>query len=156
MEVNNPRQCGCVTAEKSASRQARASCPGANRVINPVDMFILKKRTWGWGAAVIAGQTMEGSCGRSCGPSLLPAWSAGCTVLSLTQGFPAPQPGRGWGWGDDHTKACCVLVSDGQSQVPLGSCAKERRSRLPLPPWLQVAHRLCAEVLSGCSLGQDN
>lgn len=27
--------------------QARASCPGTNQVINPVDMFILKRRTGG-------------------------------------------------------------------------------------------------------------
>lgn len=103
--------------------QARASCPGTNRVINPVDMFILKRRTWGRGLRPLPHQTMEGSWEHS--SVILPSpCSLGVLGSLLPQGFPVPPPGTLQGKRNDHTEVCRVLSLDINSQVPSGPVQK--------------------------------
>lgn len=135
--------------------QARASCPGTNQVINPVDMFILKRRTGGGDYSRCTPDNERQLAAQFYDPPFSRAES-GASAFSSTLGLPCSLARNLGGRKDDLTTsqpAVCLLC-DINSQVPRGqhpgSCTKCWGPKCPSPPRLQAAHHLCAEVFSGC------
>lgn len=75
-------------------------------------------------AAVIAGQTMEGSWEQeSCDP--LPAWSCRLHSSLLTQASLLPSQEEGWGGRHDHTKPAMLLFLTAKVKSPGVLCKGE-------------------------------
>lgn len=86
---------GVVTVEKPAPDAGQSPCPGTNQVINPVDMFILKRKAWGRGLWSLHTRQWKAAGSIVLGSTLLPG-SLGFLISLLLQGFSALQP-RTWG-----------------------------------------------------------
>ena len=82
--------------------QARASCPGTNQVINPVDMFILKRRTGGGDYSRCTPDNERQLAAQFYDPPFSRAES-GATAFSSTLGFPCSLARNLGGRKDDLT-----------------------------------------------------